>query len=176
MFGGINNIYMGGYKYSAHCTNISAHKIYFRASSFICGEYFLDRTAIFKWLGETMAKSARGNRSDRSTCSREEDRGRWWYERKKHSDSNNRIDPKSLKGDQQSGGAAPTVRDFSPKHLMAEFHILEAASTSASVPKVKPPPKTSKIPSQFFYGPSDDGTDENLLIFLHGLGRLDGLK
>ena len=46
MFGGINNIYMGGYKFSAHCTNISAHKIYFRASLFICGEYFLDRTAI----------------------------------------------------------------------------------------------------------------------------------
>ena len=46
MFGGINNIYMGGYKFSAHCTNISAHKIYSRASLFICGEYFLDRTAI----------------------------------------------------------------------------------------------------------------------------------
>ena len=46
MSGGINNIYMGGYKFSAHCTNISAHKIYFRASLFICGEYFLDRTAI----------------------------------------------------------------------------------------------------------------------------------
>ena len=46
MFGGINNIYMGGYKFSAHCTNISVHKIYFRASLFICGEYFLDRTAI----------------------------------------------------------------------------------------------------------------------------------
>ena len=37
---------MGGYKFSAHCTNISAHKIYFRASLFICGEYFLDWTAI----------------------------------------------------------------------------------------------------------------------------------
>ena len=46
MFGGINNIYMGGYKFSAHCTNISVHKIYFCASLFICGEYFLDRTAI----------------------------------------------------------------------------------------------------------------------------------
>ena len=46
MFGGINNIYMGGYKFSAHCTNISAHKIYSRASLFISGEYFLDRTAI----------------------------------------------------------------------------------------------------------------------------------
>ena len=59
---------------------------------------------------------------------------------------------------------------FLSSTLMEEFHIREAASTSA---KVKPPPKTSKIPSQFFYGPSDDGTDENLLIFLHGLGVLD---
>ena len=48
MFGGINNIYIGGYKYSAH-------KIYFHASSFICGEYFLDQTAtsnislVFTW-------------------------------------------------------------------------------------------------------------------------------
>lgn len=71
------------------------------------------------------------------------------------------------------GGAAPTVRDSSPQTLMAEFNIREAASTSASIPKVKPPPKTAKIPSQFSYDPSDDGTDENLLIFLHGLGRLD---
>ena len=52
MFGGINNIYMGGYKFSAHCTNISAHKIYFRASLFICGEYFLDRTAIRTVMNE----------------------------------------------------------------------------------------------------------------------------
>ena len=53
---------------------------------------------------------------------------------------------------------------------MKEVHLREAASTSA---KVKLPPQTPKIPSQFFYGPSDDGTDENLLIFLHGLGMLD---
>ena len=46
MFGGINNIYMGGCKFFAHCTNISVHKIYSRASLFISGEYFLDRTAI----------------------------------------------------------------------------------------------------------------------------------
>ena len=46
MFWGINNICMGGlqlirtlYNFSAHCTNISAHNIYFR-------EYFLERTAI----------------------------------------------------------------------------------------------------------------------------------
>ena len=41
---------------------------------------------------------------------------------------------------------------------MAEFHIREATSTSASISKVEPPPNTSKIPSQ--------GTD---VIFLHGL-------
>ena len=56
MFGGINNIYMGGYKFSAHCTNISAHKIYFRASLFICGEYFLDRTAINDGCNENKRK------------------------------------------------------------------------------------------------------------------------
>jgi len=46
MFWGINNICMRGlqlfralYNFSAHCTNISAHNIYFR-------EYFLERTAI----------------------------------------------------------------------------------------------------------------------------------
>jgi hypothetical protein len=97
-------------------------------------------------------------------------------------DSNTRIVPMYIavvatKKERTTNSHAPlmahTVRDFSPKTLMAEFHIREAASTSASTPKVKPPPKTSKIPSQFFYGPSDDGTDENLLIFLHGLGMLD---
>jgi hypothetical protein len=39
--------------------------------------------------------------------------------------------------------------EFLSQSLMAEFHIREAASTSASTPKVKPPPKIFKIPSQF---------------------------
>ena len=43
MFGGINNIYMGGYKFSAHCTNISAHKIYFRAQD------IFPRIIIYMW-------------------------------------------------------------------------------------------------------------------------------
>ncbi|KAI0084966.1 hypothetical protein BDY19DRAFT_897508 [Irpex rosettiformis] len=36
--------------------------------------------------------------------------------------------------------------------------------------KVKPRPKPSAITVPFNYYPSDDGTDENLLILLHGLG------
>ncbi|KAI0796401.1 hypothetical protein BC629DRAFT_1592623 [Irpex lacteus] len=36
--------------------------------------------------------------------------------------------------------------------------------------KVKPRPKSSAITVPFDYNPSDDGTDENLLILLHGLG------
>ncbi|KAJ7625082.1 hypothetical protein DFH06DRAFT_1229792 [Mycena polygramma] len=39
-----------------------------------------------------------------------------------------------------------------------------------SAPKVKQTPQVEKIPVPFFYAPSDDGTDENLLILLHGLG------
>ena len=42
-----------------------------------------------------------------------------------------------------------------------------------STPKVKPRPKSGSggIPAPFEYTPSDDGTDENLLILLHGLGN-----
>ncbi|KAK7678055.1 hypothetical protein QCA50_018996 [Cerrena zonata] len=43
---------------------------------------------------------------------------------------------------------------------------------SASTPRVKPPPKSGSggIPVPFEYNPSDDSTDENILILLHGLG------
>ncbi|CDO76512.1 hypothetical protein BN946_scf184712.g2 [Trametes cinnabarina] len=41
---------------------------------------------------------------------------------------------------------------------------------STTVPRVKPVPKSSGVPVPFVYHPSDDGTDENLLILLHGLG------
>ncbi|KAJ7628470.1 hypothetical protein FB45DRAFT_918361 [Roridomyces roridus] len=51
-----------------------------------------------------------------------------------------------------------------------EIHIREAQAASNPTPRVKPPPSTQKIPVPFFYAPSDDGTDENLLILLHGLG------
>ncbi|KAF8802354.1 hypothetical protein BYT27DRAFT_7112696 [Phlegmacium glaucopus] len=51
---------------------------------------------------------------------------------------------------------------------MADIHIQETSQTV--LPRIKPSPKSSKLAGQFFYAPSDDGTDENLLILLHGLG------
>jgi len=57
---------------------------------------------------------------------------------------------------------------------MADIHIQETSATSPTVlPRIKPSPKSSKLAGQFFYAPSDDGTDENLLILLHGLGLSD---
>ncbi|KAH9474827.1 putative hydrolase [Psilocybe cubensis] len=54
---------------------------------------------------------------------------------------------------------------------MSEFHVREAPSSEQDfLPRVKPSPKKSKIPGSFSYTASDDGTDENLLILLHGLG------
>ncbi|KAL4076731.1 hypothetical protein V8B97DRAFT_1867225 [Scleroderma yunnanense] len=44
---------------------------------------------------------------------------------------------------------------------------------SPSSPRRKSPPKSSKIPVPFSYTPSDDGTDENILVLLHGLGDTD---
>ncbi|EIN14486.1 alpha/beta-hydrolase [Punctularia strigosozonata HHB-11173 SS5] len=41
---------------------------------------------------------------------------------------------------------------------------------SLNEPRVKPPPQPHSIPVPFAYFPSDDGTDENLLVLLHGLG------
>ncbi|TFK75647.1 hypothetical protein BDN72DRAFT_831971 [Pluteus cervinus] len=49
---------------------------------------------------------------------------------------------------------------------MTDVHIRKATPT----PRSKPAPKTTKIAVPFTYSPSDDGTDENLLIILHGLG------
>lgn len=51
---------------------------------------------------------------------------------------------------------------------MSEFHLKEI---SKDIPQVKDSPKTASIPVSFSYIPSDDGTDENLLILLHGLGE-----
>lgn len=51
------------------------------------------------------------------------------------------------------------------------IHISVKDTSSPFSDKVrKPPPKESAIPVPFSYTPSDDGIDENLLIFLHGLG------
>ena len=49
---------------------------------------------------------------------------------------------------------------------MSELYLQK----SEPLPRTKPHPKSQKIPGQFFYVPSEDGTDENLLILLHGLG------
>lgn len=54
---------------------------------------------------------------------------------------------------------------------MSEIHLRESTPSVNPIPKVKPAPKKNKIPSDFVYVPSDDGTDENLLVMLHGLGR-----
>jgi len=43
-------------------------------------------------------------------------------------------------------------------------------SPLTSSPRSKPAPQKSGIPVPFSYSASDDGTDENLLILLHGLG------
>ena len=52
---------------------------------------------------------------------------------------------------------------------MAELHVKE--SSIASAPVVKPRPSESAIPVPFSYSASDDGTDENIIIILHGLGK-----
>ncbi|KAL5525703.1 hypothetical protein ACEPAG_7040 [Sanghuangporus baumii] len=56
-----------------------------------------------------------------------------------------------------------------------EIHVKEASASSSSSsvtssPRVKPAPSKDAISVPFIYAPSDDGTDENLLILLHGLG------
>ncbi|KAL1695054.1 hypothetical protein GGG16DRAFT_109576 [Schizophyllum commune] len=51
--------------------------------------------------------------------------------------------------------------------MSTDIHLAETSDTS---PKVKPKPSKSKVPVPFAYYESDDGTDENLLIILHGLG------
>ena len=54
----------------------------------------------------------------------------------------------------------------------SEFHLRATLDDSDDrrPPRIKPPPQSSAIPAPFSYSPSDDGTDENLLILLHGLG------
>ncbi|KAJ6588343.1 hypothetical protein B0H19DRAFT_1098851 [Mycena capillaripes] len=50
-----------------------------------------------------------------------------------------------------------------------DIHLREDPVDNSS-PRVKQAPQVEKIPVPFFYAPSDDGTDENILILLHGLG------
>lgn len=54
--------------------------------------------------------------------------------------------------------------------MSGEKEITLRESRNAT-PRVKTPPKSSAFPVPFVYNPSDDGTDENLLILLHGLGE-----
>ena len=52
------------------------------------------------------------------------------------------------------------------------LHIREASKDiDISKYRLKTTPLSSKIPVPFAYSASDDGTDENLLILLHGLGE-----
>ena len=55
--------------------------------------------------------------------------------------------------------------------MATELHLRETKTpTDAARPRVKRPPQSTAITAPFDYSPSDDGTDENLLILLHGLG------
>lgn len=56
--------------------------------------------------------------------------------------------------------------------MASELHLREAETPvdAAARPRVKPPPQPTAIAAPFDYSPSDDGTDENLLVLLHGLG------
>ncbi|EAU84164.1 hypothetical protein CC1G_08705 [Coprinopsis cinerea okayama7 len=57
---------------------------------------------------------------------------------------------------------------------MSQFHLQESAPDTT--PKVKEQPRKNAIPVPFSYYPSDDGTDHNLLILLHGLGAFQWYK
>ena len=54
--------------------------------------------------------------------------------------------------------------------MVSDIHIREFEEDLPS-PRTKEPPLTTSVPIPFSYIPSEDGTDENLLILLHGLGE-----
>ena len=63
--------------------------------------------------------------------------------------------------------------------MESELHLQATAmattnstgAAAAGPPRItKPPPQLTAISAPFSYTPSQDGTDENLLILLHGLG------
>ncbi|KAF5389584.1 hypothetical protein D9757_004085 [Collybiopsis confluens] len=65
----------------------------------------------------------------------------------------------------------PTIRTgIQLKISFTNMSEILAREANASSQRIKTPPKASAIPTPFSYSPSDDGTDENLLILLHGLG------
>lgn len=51
------------------------------------------------------------------------------------------------------------------------LHIKPTSDESVIKYQLKATPLSSRIPVPFAYAASDDGTDENLLILLHGLGE-----
>lgn len=54
----------------------------------------------------------------------------------------------------------------------SDIHV--QAAEQDTTPRVKQRPAKSSIPVPFIYHASDDGTDENLLILLHGIGECCG--
>jgi hypothetical protein len=54
--------------------------------------------------------------------------------------------------------------------LLPMTELVVAPADNESAPRTRRPPDARAIPVPFAYAPSDDGTDENLLILLHGLG------
>lgn len=69
-----------------------------------------------------------------------------------------------------------TLSDTAPTRIMADENDQLAAREiklreNAAAPRVKPAPTDKGIGVPFIYTPSDEGTDENLLILLHGLGE-----
>ena len=56
--------------------------------------------------------------------------------------------------------------------------VPDAAADVATPPnsRIKPAPQSAAISAPFSYSPSDDGTDENLLVLLHGLGSHNPLS
>ncbi|KAF7329778.1 Abhydrolase-2 domain-containing protein [Mycena kentingensis (nom. inval.)] len=53
---------------------------------------------------------------------------------------------------------------------MPDLHLHDVDDHATPRPRTKPVPSKTAIPVPFSYAPSDDGTDENLLVLLHGLG------
>ncbi|KAH8990820.1 hypothetical protein EDB92DRAFT_2053993 [Lactarius akahatsu] len=80
--------------------------------------------------------------------------------------------PRAVTGHRFPSGDSPRPRSQStPSTMASELHLeVEAAPVDATRRKVKPPPQSTAISAPFDYSPSDDGTDENLLVLLHGLG------
>ena len=73
--------------------------------------------------------------------------------------------------------SAKRVRTRTQKKMDSEFHLRATTTTTTATsggdahpPRIKPPPQSASISAPFSYSPSDDGTDENLLVLLHGLG------